>query len=98
MFGLTKKDPPARPLIEMTAQEFAQLTQPQALLLTRLVDQNEERKLEYARQALWCSSLCFAICVICFTVLVMYGHPRFASVLLGTTVLGFLGRFIKARL
>jgi hypothetical protein len=97
MFGLGKKVPPPS-LLGMTPLEYSLLNDLQVKTLAELINTSDDRKLKYAAQALWCSTICFVVATATFFGLVALGHNKAAGVLLSTTVIGFLGRFIKARL
>ena len=53
-------------------------------------------KASQARWGTFCGAICFLACVAGFIYLIMHGHEKAAAALLGTAVLGFLGRFFKS--
>jgi hypothetical protein len=93
-----KKDPPRTALLDLTAAEYSQLTEPQINAITRLILFRKSHRVRYARLGMLCSTYCFLGVTGGYIFLVMQGHKKAALVLLGTNVLTFLGRFIKARL
>jgi hypothetical protein len=87
-----------RALLDLTPVEYGQLTDAQAFALKELIQAREDRRARYARLGMMCSTICFVVVTGGYIFLVMEGHNKAALILLGTNVLAFLGRFIKARL
>ena len=88
------------------AKDLAKLTDEQATAVILAIDRSNSREHSYAFSrehsyaltAMLCGTICFLGVVAAFVYLVVQGHARYASVLLGTAVLRVIGQIIHSRL
>ena len=80
-----------------SAADLSTLSDSTAMRVILAVDLQNARAFSYARSGMICGTVSFMACIASFTFLVMHGHATAAGVVLGTTVLGIVGKMIAAR-
>jgi hypothetical protein len=81
-----------------TVSDLAKLTPEVASEVLRFADRVNQRETGYATLGAVCGASCFLCCAGVFVYLVETGHPAAAGTVLGTAVLGIVGKFIDSRI
>jgi predicted membrane protein len=84
--------------LELTPAEFQALSDAKATALIQLADRLDRRRALYAMTGIVSGTLIIALCIWVFRDLVLHGCYKSAYAVLGTGVLGIIGRLIAARL